>query len=394
MDRLGGSPGQRLSARLSWRGLYGATSRPNHRAMAAGPLPALVLAGPQLFREPHHFDFLRDRVIPEARERAATGAARRLRIWCAARSSGEDAYAIAMIAHRELGRAGFAIEVVASDVDTEMLARAEAGAYSSAQLAEVPPELRAAYFTAAGDRWQVRDELRALIELHCVDLIHGELPFAGRFDAIFLRDVIIHLDRPSQATLVHRLRGYLAPTGYLFLGHSESLLHLTDAFALAGPTIYQARAQRPTRRRGRATVTRLPVQSLLVSRDPVRIDAVVGPAVAACVYDPTAQVGGMAQIDDEPARVVERSIDQLVAQLIELGAAQPALRAKLVGGGGGSPADRARGELAVRHAEAALVRAKIPLASRRVGGGHSLDIQFFTSSGRLLCRSHDPTNQG
>jgi len=343
------------------------------------------------FREPHHFDFVRDRVIPELRRRVAAGAPRRLRMWSCACSSGEEPYSLAMIAHRELARDNYAIEIVASDIDTEILACAEAGVYSQTQIAEVPPELRSRYFAEVGRGWQVRDELRALIQLHQVNLIHDAFPFAGTFDAIFIRNVIIYFDRPSQVQLFQRLRSYLADTSYLFLGHSESLLHITEAFVPTGQTVYQPRgaASHAPRRRGRTTVTRLPPSSLLVSREPVRIDAIVGPSVGVCMFDAEAKLGGMVQIRGEAGR----EADQLIAQLVELGANRGALRAKLVGGGSASPEGRARGAGFIAVAEAALHRADVALTSKRVGGQRSLEIQFFTSSGRLLCRDHESAHR-
>jgi chemotaxis protein methyltransferase CheR len=343
------------------------------------------------FREPHHFDFVRDRVIPELRRRVAAGAPKRLRIWSCACSSGEEPYSLAMVAHRELARDDYAIEIVASDIDTEILARAEAGVYSQAQVAEVPPELRNRYFAEVERGWQVRDELRALVQLHHVNLIHDAFPFAGTFDAIFIRNVIIYFDRPSQIQLFQRLRSFLAATSYLFLGHSESLLHITDAFVPTGQTVYQLRGapSHAPRRRGRATITRLPPSSLLVSREPVRIDAIVGPNVSICMFDAEAKLGGMAQITGDGSREAERAVDQLITQLVELGANRSALHAKLVGGGSASPDGRVRGERYIAVAEAALRRAGVVLTSKRVGGERSIEIQFFTSSGRLLCRDHD-----
>ena len=347
------------------------------------------------FREPHHFDFVRDRVIPELRRRVAAGAPRRLRMWSCACSSGEEPYSLAMIAHRELARDNYAIEIVASDIDTEILACAEAGVYSEAQISEVPPELRQRYFAKVERGWQVRDELRALIQLHQVNLIHDAFPFAGTFDAIFIRNVIIYFDRPSQVQLFQRLRSFLADTSYLFLGHSESLLHITEAFVPTGQTVYQPRgaASHAPRRRGRATVTRFAAGGIVVSREALRLDAVVGPSVAACVFDPLAKVGGMAELaaasDREAERATERTIAQLAARLIDLGASRHELRAKLVGGGASDPAERARGERELEVAEACLRRADVPLASKRLGGAERLEIQFFTGSGRLLCRAYE-----
>jgi len=346
------------------------------------------------FREPHHFDFVRDELIPQLRARVAKGAPRRLRLWSAACSTGEEPYSLAMVAHRELAHDGYAIEIVASD--TEVLAHAHEGYYSTDHVAEVPPELRAASFERAGERWRVRAELRSIVKFHQLNLIHDRFPFQGVFDAIFLRNVIIYFDRPSQIALFQRLRGYLGATSYLVLGHSESLLHISDAFVPAGRTIYQPRrAHRATagRRRGRATVTRFAAGGIVVSREALRLDAVVGPSVAACVFDPLAKVGGMAELaaasDREAERATERTIAQLAARLIDLGASRHELRAKLVGGGASDPAERARGERELEVAEACLRRADVPLASKRLGGAERLEIQFFTGSGRLLCRAYE-----
>ncbi len=349
------------------------------------------------FREPHHFDFVRDELIPRLRARVAQGAPRRLRIWSAACSTGEEPYSLAMVAHRELARDGYAIQIVASDIDTEVLARAHDGVYSGAQLAEVPPELRARYFERAGEQWRARDELRALLELHQVNLIHDNYPFQGPFDAIFLRNVIIYFDRPSQVTLFQRLQRYLEPTSYLFLGHSESLLHTSNAFEPAGRTIYQLRRSRRRstvgKRRGRATIQRLDTGAMVVSQDALRIDLVVGPSVAVCMFEPKAKLGGVAELPGGTSSEAAQAIDQLVGQLIERGAARPELRAKLVGGGAATSSDRELGARTIELAEAALLRAAIPLASRRVGGNDRLEIQFFTGSGRLLCRAHELAGQ-
>ena len=368
----------------------------------------------QFFREPHHFDFLRDQLIPELRARVAAGAPKRLRIWSCACSTGEEPYSIAMIAHRELAHDGYAIEVVASDIDTEVLGRAHEGRYTSEQLADVPAEHRLRYFEHLDGRgmnpavsaaewqrgsidqeWQVRPELRALLQFHHVNLVHGAFPFPGPFDAIFIRNVIIYFDRPSQAALFRRLRGYVADGGYVFLGHSESLLHITDAFVPAGRTVYRSRAAAPApgRRRGRATVTPMPPAGVVASAEALRIDVVVGPSLAVCVFDPHAKVGGMVQLHGDAAHT-ERAIDQLITRLAELGASRHELRAKLVGGGGATPDDRERGGRAIGCAEVVLQRAGIALSSRRVGGSRRLEIQFFTGSGRLLCRDDEPGPKG
>jgi chemotaxis protein CheD len=126
----------------------------------------------------------------------------------------------------------------------------------------------------------------------------------------------------------------------------------------------------------------------------VRIDAIVGPNVSVCMFEPEVRVGGMVQVSGEDDREAERAVEQLLAQLLELGASRTALRAKLVGGGGSTPDERARGERGIGFAEAALRNAQVLIASKRVGGERSIEIQFFTSSGRLLCRDHEPMPKG
>jgi len=349
------------------------------------------------FREPHHFDFLREHLIPELRARVASGAPRRLRIWSAACSTGEEPYSIAMVAHRELARDGYEIEIVASDIDTAVLARAHDGHYANARIAEIPPEHRLRYLERTGDDWRIRDELRSIVQFHQINLIHDRFPFQGAFDAIFIRNVIIYFDRPSQGALFRRLRSYLADTSYLFLGHSESLLHISDAFMTAGRTTYRPRAARrraTTIKRIATQAIKLPPSGSLASEHTVRIDVVVGPGVSACMFDPAAKVGGMVELqaggDDEPGR----SLEQLIAQLVAQGASRGALRAKLVGGGAATPDDRDLAARSVDLAEAFLQRAGIPVAAKRVGGPSRLEVQFFTDSGRLLLRTYEPVTSG
>lgn len=343
------------------------------------------------FRESHHFDLLRDQVIPALRARVAVGAPRRLRIWSCACSTGEEPYSIAMIAHRELAREGYAIEIVASDIDTEVLSRAHDAIYSAEQVAEVPPDLRARYLEQVDGGWRVSDELHALVQFHRVDLIHGAYPVSGPFDAIFIRNVIIYFDRDTQRALFRRLRGQLADSGIIFLGHSESLMHITEAFVSAGRTAYRPRVAHAAhpRRRGPATITPLGPDRVVASAAPIRIDAVVGPSVAACVFDPESGVGGLVQLlstGDAAAAGAEPEVAALIARLVALGASRSALSGKLIGGGGDTAEDVALGAQTMHSAESALRSAGVPLLSQRAGGAHRLEIQFFTSSGRLLCR--------
>jgi chemotaxis protein methyltransferase CheR len=369
------------------------------------------------FREPHHFELLRDQVIPRVRAATSPGA-RRLRIWSAAASTGEEAYSAAMVAHHALAGDGCAIEIVGSDIDTDVLAHARAGIYAEEQVAETPDHLRQRYLVRDGARWRVADELRALVQFTRVNLIHDAIPYQGAFDAVFLRNVLIYFDPETRSRLIHRIRPYFAERGYLFLGHAESLLGVTDRLVSAGRTAYRPRSTRstalrlagggrhgaqpiappiaspgaspggsPGSSRGPAPrVERLPPGGVIVSRLPVQIDAIVGPCLTACVFDEAAHVGGMTRFGPTTGSAAEPAMARLVAQVVEAGGARGALRAKLVGGGSAARTDRAAGERDAAIAEAFLRSAGIPLVSKRVGGEARREVQFFTDSGRLLCR--------
>lgn len=190
------------------------------------------------FRESHHFEFLTGRVVPQAR-------GKRLRIWSAACSSGEEPYSIAMALRDATGgQAGWDIRIVASDIDTEVLARAEAGVYGLDALREIPEHRVRAHFLRGYGEFagmaQVRPELRAMVTFRRINLVEANLPLSeGLYDAIFCRNVIIYFDRPTQQSLVERLAEHLKPNGYLFTGHSENLFWAREILTPVQPTIYR-----------------------------------------------------------------------------------------------------------------------------------------------------------
>ncbi|MGE0679655.1 MAG: protein-glutamate O-methyltransferase CheR [Candidatus Binatia bacterium] len=199
------------------------------------------------FREGHHFDFLRERVLPALREKTLRGAPRRLRIWSAACSSGEEPYTIAMTV-REMfpASSGWDIRILASDIDTDILRRAERGIYDQERLAGVPENLQRKYFLRGKGQWEgsvrVRPELRELITFRRINFIDPVWPIHTCFDVIFCRNVIIYFDRETQRRLFERLAGYLDEDGYMMVGHSESLHWLGHLFVPLRGTIYQPRA--------------------------------------------------------------------------------------------------------------------------------------------------------
>ena len=192
------------------------------------------------FREPHHFEFLKDRVLPEMRARGQNC----VRIWSAACSSGEEPYSIAMLL-REVAelRHGWNLSILASDIDTEMLSAAAAGVYRMDALDEMAESRRKAHFLRGyGGREgsvMIRPEVRALVNFRRINLIAPSWPVEGNFDAIFCRNVIIYFDQATQRRILERLTRCLAPDGYFFAGHSENLFWMNDVLAPAGITVYR-----------------------------------------------------------------------------------------------------------------------------------------------------------
>jgi chemotaxis protein methyltransferase CheR len=192
------------------------------------------------FRESHHFDFLKETLIPEIR---ASGRSQ-IRIWSAACSSGEEPYSIAMTLREALGAInGWDISILASDIDTEMLERAQAGIYRLEALEELSPERRKAHFLRGyGDFEgcaQVRLEIRRMVEFRRINLVGAFWPPEGIFDAIFCRNVIIYFGHETQRRILERLARGMRPSGYFFAGHSENLHWMNEVLVPAGVTVYQ-----------------------------------------------------------------------------------------------------------------------------------------------------------
>ena len=192
------------------------------------------------FRENHHFEFLADTALPEAMERNRDS--RRLRVWSAGCSTGEEPYSLAMTL-RENGQrlAGWDTRILASDIDSNVLAQAKAGVYPVNRVEALPgPRLKAFFQRGRGaqeGRVRVKDSLRNLVAFEQINLM--EPLSVERQDIIFCRNVIIYFDKETKQRLVERFADHLVDGGYLFIGHSESLYRVTDRFRLIGHTIYQ-----------------------------------------------------------------------------------------------------------------------------------------------------------
>ncbi|HKQ80738.1 MAG TPA: protein-glutamate O-methyltransferase [Steroidobacteraceae bacterium] len=204
-----------------------------------GLINALTTNVTSFFREKHHFDALTSYMLPEAMKRNATS--RRLRIWSAGCSSGEEPYSIAISALQAVPAAlRWDLKILATDIDSEMIAFARRGYYPEDRVAAlVDTQLRAGFLRRDDvSEVRVKPEIASCVRFAPLNLLH-DWPMKGPFDVIFCRNVMIYFDQVTRERLVQRFADYLAPEGYLCLGHSESIHGPHAHFKLVGRTIYR-----------------------------------------------------------------------------------------------------------------------------------------------------------
>ncbi|MFN3685664.1 CheR family methyltransferase [Salinarimonas sp.] len=182
------------------------------------------------FRDRTPFDLFRDALLPKLA--AARAGNKRLRIWCAAASSGQEPYSIAMILDEARARLpGFTFDILATDLSQEVLDRAKAGVYTQFEVQRgLPIQMLLKYFKQNGDQWTISPQIRSMVQYRTLNLIKDFSPL-GQFDVIFCRNVLIYFDQPTKADVMRRLASALAPDGALFLGAAETVIGLTDALA-------------------------------------------------------------------------------------------------------------------------------------------------------------------
>jgi chemotaxis protein methyltransferase CheR len=190
------------------------------------------------FREQHHFDFLARELLP--RLLMTNAATRRLRLWSAGCSTGEEAYSVAMVVRETLGALpGWDVRILATDVDSNVLAHARRGLYGGERLEKVDSARILRWFSRqrGSPQYGVRDEIRQLIRFNPLNLV-SDWPMQGPFDVIFCRNVIIYFDRNIQRDIVGRMAGLQRNGDHLILGHSESLLSVSDRYRLVAQTAH------------------------------------------------------------------------------------------------------------------------------------------------------------
>jgi chemotaxis protein methyltransferase CheR len=200
----------------------------------------------KFFREAHHFDHFRAHVAVPFASVAQRTAGSRLRVWSAGCSTGEEPYTIAVVLAREIRDvARQDIRILATDIDTAVLAKGVAGEYPASSIAEVPKTYRDYFQPAAEDSDSddivMGDEVRSVIKFGRLNLMEP-WPFRGKFDAIFCRNVMIYFDNPTKSQIVDRFTQQLRPGGFLYIGHSESLFASHHGLQLVGRTVYRREA--------------------------------------------------------------------------------------------------------------------------------------------------------
>ena len=195
------------------------------------------------YREAHHFHILKD-FLKTRRERPIT-------IWCSAASTGEEPYSIAMTAVEAFGSFNAPVKVLASDLDTNVLKKGAEGMYPLERIKKLSEAQQRQFFLkGTGDRAgmvKVKPELAAMVSFFRLNLLDAAWPVKPGLDAIFCRNVMIYFDKPTQYTLLKKMKPLLKPDGLLFVGHSEALYHATDLFRLRGQTVYEQLEQPPGR---------------------------------------------------------------------------------------------------------------------------------------------------
>ncbi len=191
----------------------------------------------RFYREPHHFEHLRDKIILPMAGKLRSGG--KLRIWSAGCSTGQEAYTIGLTILSAIPQAAdLDVKILATDIDSNVLAHCREGAYAPDLVQPIPNDLRERWMDRDGTRWRANATLRSLVTFNELNLM-GSWPMKGPFDAIFCRNVVIYFDEPTQEKLWGRMVRLLGPDGRLYIGHSERVGPDVKGLANDGLTVYR-----------------------------------------------------------------------------------------------------------------------------------------------------------
>ena len=210
-------------------GLVAKLRAPGSEPLIVQVVEAMTTNESFFYRDKIPFDNFNEAIMPALI--AARAAQRRIRIWCAAASTGQEPYSLAMCL-KEMSHKlnGWRVEIVATDLSLDVLEKATAGVYSQFEVQRgLPAQMLIKYFTQKGDTWQVSPEIRAMVQYRPFNLLHDFASLAS-FDVVFCRNVLIYFDQHTKVDILHRIAKLMPPDGYLVLGAAETVVGLTERF--------------------------------------------------------------------------------------------------------------------------------------------------------------------
>jgi chemotaxis protein methyltransferase CheR len=222
-------PVARKAGLFNLTGLVARLKGPDAEPLAVEVVEAMTTNESFFFRDKAPFENFRDTIMPALM--AARSATRRIRIWCAAASTGQEPYSLA-ICLKEMGKEfrGWRTEIVATDLSTEVLEKAKSGVYSQFEVQRgLPVLMLIKYFSQVGETWQIAPEVRAIVKYMPLNLLH-DFAHLGKFDVVFCRNVLIYFDQATKTDVLDRISDVTEPDGYLVLGGAETVVGLTNRF--------------------------------------------------------------------------------------------------------------------------------------------------------------------
>ena len=205
----------------------------NHRALEDF-VNALTTNLTSFFRENHHFPILAEHIAKLQTP---------ITIWCCAASTGEEPYSIAMTACETFKTVTPPVKIIATDIDTSVLLRAESGIFSAHRISKLSEERREQFFLRGTGKQEgfvkIRQELRSMVSYQPLNLLSPRWPLHNPFDAIFCRNVMIYFDKPTQTKILHQFLPLMKPHALIFFGHSENFMYQSEELKLCGKTVYE-----------------------------------------------------------------------------------------------------------------------------------------------------------
>jgi len=251
----------RLSRRLralqlrSLRDYYQVVVEPDQHLERMLMIDAITTNETRFFREPRHFEYLANTVFPQWQMLARQGLrSKKIRIWSAGCSTGEEPYSLAMLLARHFPRGdGWEPRILATDISTRVLAVARKAVYQIANYVDIPPDLLQQFMLRGYGEYEgemkVVREIRHMVDFKRLNLGEETYPVGESFDAIFCRNVLIYFDAAAKSRVVEKLMRHLVPRGLLFIGHAENLHSLTQGLQSVAPTVYVQRNEQSKLRR-------------------------------------------------------------------------------------------------------------------------------------------------